>query len=63
MDRVITEKEAAIHLCLAVQTLRNWRHQRKGPPYIKISRAIRYNLKDIEEYMRQHKKIPERKKK
>jgi predicted site-specific integrase-resolvase len=60
MCKVLTEKEAANHLGLAVQTLRNWRHQRKGPPYLKISRAVRYNSDDLEKYLRQHRIEPER---
>ncbi len=59
MDKIITEKEAAIHLGLAVQTLRNWRYRRKGPPYLKISRAVRYKISDIEKFLQQHKIIPE----
>ena len=41
-SQVLEEKEAARFLGLSVQTLRNWRHQRKGPPYLKISRSVRY---------------------
>jgi len=60
MDRTITEKEAATHLGLAVQTLRNWRSRRKGPPYLKISRAVRYKISDVEEFLEQHKIFPEK---
>ena len=51
MDNLINEIKTAEILCVAVQTLRNWRHQRKGPPYLKISRAVRYKVEDLENFM------------
>ncbi len=53
MDNVCNEVTAAEKLCVAVQTLRNWRHVRKGPAYIKIGRAIRYRVEDLENEMAQ----------
>lgn len=48
---VINEKVAAAHLGISVQTLRNWRHLRKGPTYCKIGRAVRYRTSDLEEFV------------
>lgn len=50
INKSLTEKEAAEELNLAVQTLRNWRHQRRGPNYQKYGRAIRYELSELNEY-------------
>lgn len=35
----------------ALQTLRTWRHQRRGFPYYKIDRSIRYDLDECFKYM------------
>jgi len=51
MERALNEREAAKILGVAIQTLRNWRCRRKGPPYIKMGRAVRYQLIDLLEYM------------
>ena len=56
----VNEKALAKEMNLSVQTLRNWRHKGKGPPYIKIGRAVRYNIKDIEKYLKQNRIDPER---
>ena len=52
---LINERQAAQRLGLAVQTLRNWRSQGRGPEYIRFGRAIRYNpqaLQNFEEVSR-----------
>ena len=56
--RNIDEKKAASMLGVAVQTLRNWRHTRKGPAYIKLGRAVRYRLDDLVEYLDQRRIDP-----
>lgn len=33
------------------KTLQNWRHARKGPPYIKIGGLVRYRRKDFEAFL------------
>ena len=58
----INEKNAARLLGIAVQTLRNWRHQRRGPAYVKMGRSVRYQLKDIQDYLDKRKIDPEGKK-
>ena len=56
MNEVYSESIAAEKLGVAVQTLRNWRCQRKGPPYLKIGRNVRYQCEDLYEY-KQNKRI------
>ena len=58
-NRIVDEKEASKVLERKVQTLRNDRHLRKGPPYIKIGRSVRYRLKDLLEYLDKHRIDPE----
>ncbi len=59
MKRYLREKEVSERAGIALQTLRNWRHQRRGFPYIKISRNIFYDPDDVEMYMQERKIVPE----
>lgn len=53
--RAVNEKEASQMIGVAVQTLRNWRHQRKGPVYIKMGRLVRYEIDDLADFIRSRK--------
>jgi len=57
--KAVDEKETALMMCRAVQTLRNDRHLRRGCPYVKIGRSVRYLLSDIREYLAKHRIDPE----
>jgi hypothetical protein len=46
--------EAAAFLLVSVETLAQWRSQRRGPPYIKLGRAVRYRVNDLEGYLAEH---------
>ncbi len=37
---------------LALDTLAQWRSQRRGIPYLKVGRAVRYDLNDVQAYLR-----------
>jgi hypothetical protein len=50
---------AAVIIGSKPQTLRNWRHLRKGPPYTKRGRMIRYRVKDLLNYMAAGRVDPE----
>ncbi len=45
----------------ALPTLRNDRHNRRGIPYCKIGRSVRYSLQDVISYMEDCKIVPENK--
>jgi predicted DNA-binding transcriptional regulator AlpA len=47
----LTEIEAAGRLGLKVATLRAWRHQGRGPAFVRLGRAIRYLGSDIDEFL------------
>ena len=49
--QVVDEKEAAQMMKRAIQTLRNDRHLRRGCPYLKIGKSVRYLLSDINEFL------------
>ncbi len=53
--------EKAVHAMIgrALPTLRNDRHNRRGIPYIKIGRSVRYSLADVISYMESRKIVPE----
>ncbi len=59
-ERYLTEKETSELTKLALPTLRNHRHLRKGIPYIRVSsRAIRYALRDVIQFMESRRIDPE----
>ena len=62
LDRntAINENKASELMDRAVQTLRNDRHLRKGPPYIKMGRSVRYIVGDLLDYMKAHRIDPEK---
>ena len=59
MVQALDEKMASKILGVAVQTLRNWRHQRRGPVYVKMGRSVRYQMDDLENYIQKQKIDPE----
>jgi len=50
-DRLYTDAEAAALLNIAVQTLRQWRAQAEGIPFVKLGSSVRYRAKDIRAYL------------
>ena len=47
----LTETEAAARLGLKVATLRAWRHQGRGPVFVRLGRAIRYLSNDVDDFL------------
>jgi len=39
-------------------TLRYWRSAETGPPYVKLGGRIKYDLADVERYVRAKKRMP-----
>ncbi len=56
----ITEKKASEIGSFPLPTLRNWRHLRKGPPYVKVGRSVRYPLDELIHYLESRRVDPER---
>jgi len=51
----LTERElAATGIVGGMRTLQQWRLLHKGPPYIKVGRAVRYRMADVEKWLGQH---------
>lgn len=49
--KLLTPGEVAKVTGLSVETLAQWRSQRRGIPYLKVGRAVRYDLRDVQEYL------------
>ncbi len=57
-NKFLNEIQAAELLGCAVQTMRNWRHRRVGPTYIKMGKkSVRYDRDDLIRYMSRQKII------
>lgn len=48
---VVSEREAALFLGLAIRTLQNRRWRGLPPRFMRMGRSIRYRLSDLEAYM------------
>lgn len=52
-DRLLTSQEVAAQLGITEGTLRNWRWEGEGPPYVKLGkRLVRYRLGAVRQYVR-----------
>lgn len=49
-ETTLTPKEAAELLGVKVQTLTNWRHEKRGPIYTRTRGRITYKLDDLEAF-------------
>ena len=54
----MTERIAAGRLGLTAATLRAWRHQGRGPAFVRLGRAVRYLPDDLNEYLRANRQGP-----
>ena len=55
VHKYITEKEVSEIIGRALPTLRNDRHHRRGIPYVKLGKSVRYCLEDVLQYMESRK--------
>ncbi len=55
-SRLLKEGEAAQILNLEVATLRRWRWSSRGPRFLKLGGAVRYELADIEAFIEASRK-------
>lgn len=54
-DRTLTVRGAAAHLSLSVSTLNKLRCTGCGPVYFKLGRAVRYDPKDLDNWLASHR--------
>lgn len=48
---------AAAYLGLSKQTLERWRFDKEGPAYVKVGRAVRYSLHDLDAFMDGNRRV------
>lgn len=58
LSDVLTTEKAAEYLGLKPATLTSWRHQGRGPRYIKVGRSCVYRLADVESWLDEQAVIP-----
>jgi hypothetical protein len=49
--RLIPSREAAAYLGVADQTLANWRYLGKGPRFYRVGQLIKYDERDLDDYL------------
>jgi Helix-turn-helix domain len=54
LDGYTDERQIAEDLGVGLRTLRKWRQQGKGPPYVKFARQIHYPLEYLEAWLKRH---------
>ena len=55
MAAFITTAELATWLRTKEETLRSWRHQGMGPPWIRVGRKVLYDQADVEQWLSEQK--------
>jgi excisionase family DNA binding protein len=58
VPELIDEKEVSRIMTISRITLRNWRCQGKGLPFVKMGSHVRYVKSDVLEYIAQHRCEP-----
>jgi predicted DNA-binding transcriptional regulator AlpA len=53
-DRLVDTREAATMLSKHPAVLADWRHQNRGPKYVKFGRSIRYRVGDLRAWIADH---------
>jgi predicted site-specific integrase-resolvase len=58
-ERLLSAKDAAQFLDVHPVTLGVWRHEGRGPTYIKVSpQNVRYRLSDLEQFLEERTVTP-----
>lgn len=55
------EKDAARLMAVSVAALRRWRLERRGPPFVRIERCVRYCMFDLLDYLDKNTKRKKKK--
>lgn len=51
LPELLTPEQVAAMTGLSLDTLAQWRSQRRGLPYLKLGRAVRYDAIEIQAYL------------
>ncbi len=55
---LLTKQEAAKELGIPVRTLDNWRWTGKGPAFVSLPKAVRYDLAELRRFIAAHTRQP-----
>lgn len=55
VEGLATTSEVAAYLNVRPHTLANWAAQKKGPPFIKVEGARRYDMTDVRAWLEERK--------
>ena len=51
VQHLLTDREVATRLAVSISAVRKWRFEGRGPTFVRIGRAVRYRLADVEAYV------------
>ena len=51
---LLKPKEASTYLKISTNTLATWRHQKRGPKFIRTGRFIKYDREALDAYLRKN---------
>lgn len=54
LPELLKEQQVSSRCNFSLNTLRYWRAVGDGPPFVKIGRAVRYNVAALVDYIRRH---------
>lgn len=57
MIRLLDTTTAAAYLGFEPGTLENWRYKKKGPRCVRMGKSVRYDLRDLDQWIDDQKKI------
>lgn len=50
-EELLREEEAAAEIKTSPSTMQKWRMYRKGPPFVKVGRGVRYRRGDLRKWL------------
>ncbi|MBX3520732.1 MAG: helix-turn-helix domain-containing protein [Xanthobacteraceae bacterium] len=50
-DTLIVTENVPLYFPIARQTLNRWRHEGRGPIYVKLGRRVAYRVSDLKAYL------------
>ena len=56
--RLRDSEELAAFLGIPVETVITWRHRKKGPPFLRVGRHVRYDLAEVHEWLASRRNLP-----
>jgi len=56
-DHLLTTESAAAFLSVSKALLIKWRFYGGGPRFVKLGRAVRYRISDLEDFIASHSRI------